>query len=70
MIVSDQKIKAAVLLDVCNYAARKRDEPIRPPWTQLRKDDEAWRAGYYTAMNEVAQHFNMERWAAEREGQS
>ena len=59
--------RAAILFEVCDWAARKRDGAITIPWTQPRSDDKPWRDGYYAAMNEAAQHFNMERLAATQE---
>ena len=60
--------RSKLLLDVSTWAARKRDGRIvTPDLVMSRRDCEIWRQGYYAAMNAAAQHFNMERLAAERE---
>jgi hypothetical protein len=62
-----KKDAARILYEVSAWAGRKRDGLIRPPLAIHRREDcDLWRDGYYAAMNEVAQHFNMERLSAER----
>jgi len=64
---SVEKDAGRIFYEVSAWAGRKRDGLIRPPLPiHSRKDRDLWRDGYYTAMNEVSQHFNMERIAAER----
>ena len=55
-----------VYLEVADWAAKKRDGAMPVPWTISRFAEAPWRDGYYTAMNEVAQVFNMKRLAEER----
>ena len=51
-----------VLNEVISWAGSKRDSYVRGPDLVMRgRDLEYWRDGYQWAMNEVAQHFNMER---------
>ena len=60
--------RAAILFEVCDWAAHKRDGGVRGPDLVMQgRHLDDWRDGYYAAMNEVAQHFNMERLAAERD---
>ena len=52
----------AVLIEVVTWAGQKRDRAARGPDLVMYEHDLAiWRDGYRWAMNEVAQHFNMER---------
>lgn len=66
-VVGAMNERAKVLLEVATWAGRKRDGAIVVPWTLSRYQEGPWRDGYYTAMNEVAQHFNMERFTAEND---
>jgi len=55
----------AVLLEVATWAGRKRDRGTPGPTAVMSgRDLERWRDGYTSAMNEVAQHFNMRRLGA------
>lgn len=56
-----------VLLEVSRWGSKKRDGIIRVPLTLYRQEADAWRSGYYEAMNEVSQHFNMEYLEAKKE---
>ena len=65
----DKKL-SRIYYEVSRWAARKRDGTIIPPHPYVgRNERSAWKEGYYDAMNEVAQHFNMERIDAERRGE-
>lgn len=53
--------------EVSTWASNKRDGRIQTPdLVMTRKDCDVWRMGYYAAMNDVSQHFNMERISADR----
>ena len=50
------------MYEASRWAAQKRDGRIvTPDLVMSRQGCETWRQGYYFAMNDAAQHFNMER---------
>ena len=60
--------RSQVLSEVAYWASHKRDGGTRGPDLVMHgRALEDWKAGYYAAMNQVAQHFNMERYEAEQE---
>jgi hypothetical protein len=56
-----------IYYEVSSWAGSKRDGLGRAPFTINDKERWAWADGYKWAMNEVAQHYNMERIKAERQ---
>lgn len=60
--------KSRIYYEISAWAGRKRDGRIITPMAYFKREEQnAFREGYYNAMNEVAQHFNMERLKAEKE---
>lgn len=60
-------IRSRIFYEVSSWASRRRDSQIISPVFYTRDEAKAFREGYYSAMNEVSQHFNMERIKAEKE---
>ena len=52
-------VAAKTFHEVSAWASKRRDGIIISPLIYTAKEAESWRRGYYEAMNDVAQHFNI-----------